>query len=85
MRCTIAVIIHFTFLTGFKTKFVDIFLSSFFLGTLRTCRWSWTDSRLSGDPGKEKALTILILLHNLVLQVLEDWTLVQICLKVSSL
>ena len=83
MRYTIAVII----LTGFKTKFGDIFLSSFFLGTLRTCRWSWTelDSRLSGDPGKEKALTILTLLHNLVLQVLEDWTRVQICLTVSSL
>ena len=85
MRYTIAVIIHFSFLTGFKTKFGDFFLSSFFLGTLRTCRRSWTelDSRLSRDPGKQKALTILTLLHNLVLHVLEDWTRVQICLTVS--
>ena len=65
MRFTIAVI-HFTFLTGFETKFGDIFLLSFFLGTLRTCRWNWKelDSRLSGDPGKEKSLksyTILVL------------------------
>ena len=53
MRYTIAVI-HFTFLTGFETKFGDIFLLSFFLGTLRTCRWNWKelDSQLSWDPGK---------------------------------
>lgn len=68
MRFTIAVI-HFTFLTGFQTKFGDIFLYSFVPGRLRTCRWNWKelDARLSGDPGKEKSLKSYKIL---VLQVL---------------